>query len=127
MADPSLPPPSARKHVLFQNADRDRPAAICDINGAVVLSMCRHCRRAESELDDSPTCPDAPPPPSIRPRHARGPLDVFLSRSREGEVFIGPAPGQISMTAAVLLRLLRLHDRETAGAIVHLLVERSKS
>lgn len=39
-------------HVLYRNGDEDAPQCIRDSNGEVVLSMCRRCGRAESELDE---------------------------------------------------------------------------
>lgn len=38
------------KHNLYTNADADRPAAICDRNGDVVLAQCKDCGRGEVEL-----------------------------------------------------------------------------
>lgn len=43
---------TAASHVLYTNADRDLPSAICDRNGAVVLRMCKVCGRGEVELDE---------------------------------------------------------------------------
>lgn len=43
-------------HVLYKTGDKDAPNSILDNNGEVVLSMCRNCRRGESELRD-PKCP----------------------------------------------------------------------
>jgi len=37
-------------HDLYKTGDEDAPEAIKDRNGEVVLSMCRRCGRAESEL-----------------------------------------------------------------------------
>lgn len=37
-------------HSLYVTGDRDAPRAIRDLNGCVVLSMCRACHRAEIEL-----------------------------------------------------------------------------
>lgn len=45
-----------RIHVLYKTGDADAPSAILDRNGEVVLSCCRHCGRAEIELDEHPSC-----------------------------------------------------------------------
>lgn len=45
-----------QQHVLYTDKDADRPEAICDTNGQVVLAMCRHCGKAEADLDAGP-CP----------------------------------------------------------------------
>lgn len=37
-------------HTLYTTQDADRPPEICDKNGEVVLSMCKKCGAAESEL-----------------------------------------------------------------------------
>lgn len=39
-------------HDLYTNADKDRPAAICDRNGDVVLRLCKRCGRGECELSE---------------------------------------------------------------------------
>lgn len=39
-------------HLLYTSTDPDRPHAICDMNGDVVLSQCRLCGRAEHELSE---------------------------------------------------------------------------
>lgn len=41
-----------RDHVLYTNNDKDRPEQICDINGQVVLSLCKLCGKGESQLID---------------------------------------------------------------------------
>lgn len=52
------------KHILFKTEDKDRPDAICDSNGEVVLGLCKVCNRAESELDqDGGECPGVNPSP----------------------------------------------------------------
>jgi len=43
-------------HDLYTTKDADRPLAICDSNGEVVLSLCKRCGRGEAELWDEP-CP----------------------------------------------------------------------
>lgn len=43
-------------HDLYTDADKDRPSAICDSNGQVVLDLCKRCNRGESELTDHPEC-----------------------------------------------------------------------
>ncbi len=46
------------KHQYYTAKDADIPQQICDRNGDVVLSMCKHCRRAEDELtEDGGECP----------------------------------------------------------------------
>lgn len=40
------------EHELYTDADKDRPAEICDANGQVVLSLCKRCGKAEGELLD---------------------------------------------------------------------------
>ena len=40
------------KHVLYTDADADRPKEICDQNGSVVLDLCKRCGRGESELSE---------------------------------------------------------------------------
>lgn len=40
------------KHQLYTDSDRDRPKEICDDNGQVVLSLCKICRKGESELSE---------------------------------------------------------------------------
>jgi hypothetical protein len=42
-------------HIYYRTADADKPAAICDRNGEVVLNQCKVCGQAEAEL--KPTCP----------------------------------------------------------------------
>lgn len=37
-------------HELWQTTDADRPTAICDRNGEVVLGLCMRCGKAEAEL-----------------------------------------------------------------------------
>lgn len=49
---------NAASHDLYTNQDKDRPDAICDANGQVVLSLCKHCGAGEAELLDRP-CPGA--------------------------------------------------------------------
>lgn len=39
-------------HVLYKSAAEGAPPGILDRNGAVVLNMCRHCGKTESELID---------------------------------------------------------------------------
>lgn len=51
-------------HVLYTTADKDRPDAICDRNGEVVLSQCKVCGKAESELDQPCAAPPAQTPPN---------------------------------------------------------------
>lgn len=46
------------EHILYRTEDDDRPDIICDLNGDVVLSLCRVCRQAEGDL--APECPAAP-------------------------------------------------------------------
>lgn len=43
--------PAEKQHVLYTDADKDRPDQICDSNGQVVLGQCKNCNRAECELD----------------------------------------------------------------------------
>jgi len=38
------------KHVLYQKGDKNIPSQLLDVNGDVVLSMCKICGKAESEL-----------------------------------------------------------------------------
>lgn len=45
-----------KKHTLYETSDPDRPAAILDRNGDVVLGMCRDCGLAEIELEKNPVC-----------------------------------------------------------------------
>lgn len=45
-------------HVLYKSKAEGAPPGILDRNGAVVLNMCRHCGKAESELIDP--CEKAP-------------------------------------------------------------------
>lgn len=40
-----------RKHKLYTRKDKNAPGVIKDLNGDIVLSMCKICRKAESELD----------------------------------------------------------------------------
>lgn len=47
-------------HDLFKNGDEDAPRQILDMNGDVVLAMCRRCGQAESEL--AKWCPVIPEP-----------------------------------------------------------------
>jgi hypothetical protein len=42
--------PAALRHELWQDGDEDPPSSILDSNGQVVLSLCKVCGRAESEL-----------------------------------------------------------------------------
>lgn len=37
-------------HVLYRTPDPDRPGAICDANGEVVLGLCKWCGAAEVQL-----------------------------------------------------------------------------
>lgn len=39
-------------HDLYTTADADRPKAICDSNGEVVLGQCKKCGRGEIELTE---------------------------------------------------------------------------
>lgn len=39
-------------HTLYKTGDPDAPEAIKDWNGEVVLAECRHCGRAEIELEE---------------------------------------------------------------------------
>jgi len=39
-------------HVLFTDADKDRPDVICDRNGQVVLGLCKICGKGESQLEE---------------------------------------------------------------------------
>lgn len=39
------------EHHLYTNSDTDRPSAICDRNGEVVLGLCKVCGRSEVELE----------------------------------------------------------------------------
>lgn len=48
------------KHQIYTNADKDAPKAIKDRNDDVVLSMCKVCGGAETELVDHPECPGKP-------------------------------------------------------------------
>lgn len=48
------PPPLL--HKFYTTTDTNKPAAICDRNGEVVLQQCKVCRLAENELTDKPTC-----------------------------------------------------------------------
>lgn len=52
-----MPAPSKSRssHVCYKQGDTDAPDCIKDNNGDVVLSMCRLCGKAESELDQ-PCC-----------------------------------------------------------------------
>lgn len=38
------------EHDLYTDADQNRPRAVCDGNGQVVLDLCKRCGRGESEL-----------------------------------------------------------------------------
>lgn len=49
-------------HILWTSRDHARPQAICDIHGDVVLSQCKRCGRAESELDEPCSSGVTPPP-----------------------------------------------------------------
>ena len=47
------------RHVLYRTGDKDAPTSIQDMNGDVVLGLCRNCGRGESELDlDDGACPN---------------------------------------------------------------------
>lgn len=50
------PKQSWLRHVLYDDTDNDVPRGICDRNGSVVLSVCKVCDLAESELTDEPEC-----------------------------------------------------------------------
>jgi hypothetical protein len=39
-------------HALYTNADMDKPRAILDRNGEVVLGLCKRCGKAEVELSE---------------------------------------------------------------------------
>lgn len=66
--DPAVSAPMAKlhdalnelgiSHDCYTDADADRPDSICDRNGAVVLSLCKICNRAEVELTEP--CNSAP-------------------------------------------------------------------
>lgn len=43
-------------HQYYRTGDKDAPSQICDRNGEVVLSLCKHCGLAEVELEGSPVC-----------------------------------------------------------------------
>lgn len=47
-------------HDLYTNADADKPSAICDRNGDVVLRLCKRCHRGEIELEEPCVPPDTP-------------------------------------------------------------------
>lgn len=51
-----------RLHKLYETKDADRPDAICDSNGEVVLGLCKVCGQAEADLE--PNCPGKPNAPS---------------------------------------------------------------
>jgi hypothetical protein len=38
-------------HDLYTDEDKDRPDVICDINGQVVLGLCKRCGRGEAQLE----------------------------------------------------------------------------
>ena len=40
------------KHTLYKTGDTNVPSSICDLNGEVVLGMCKVCKRAERELEE---------------------------------------------------------------------------
>jgi hypothetical protein len=44
-------PDGWHSHDLYTDADKDRPSAICDRNGQVVLGLCKRCGRGEIELE----------------------------------------------------------------------------
>jgi len=37
-------------HDLYKDGDEDAPECVKDMNGEVVLGLCRKCRRGEAEL-----------------------------------------------------------------------------
>lgn len=50
---PEEPPePHPMGHVLFTDADPDRPMQACDRNGSIALGVCKKCGRVEVELDE---------------------------------------------------------------------------
>lgn len=55
------------QHVLYTDADKDRPEVICDSNGVVVLGLCKRCGKGEVELEGPCAQPakkrDLPAPP----------------------------------------------------------------
>ena len=51
-----LPIPYFRNHIFYESGDLDAPAAILDSNNDVVLTMCKVCGLAESELVNGVPC-----------------------------------------------------------------------
>lgn len=47
-------------HILYETCDPDKPDAIVDRNGDVVLGLCRRCGKGEIELSEP--CIPCPPP-----------------------------------------------------------------
>lgn len=40
------------KHILYKTSDKDAPESIKDVNGEVVLSLCRVCGKGEADLSE---------------------------------------------------------------------------
>jgi hypothetical protein len=66
----SAEPVVDRVHDLYADADTDKPAAILDWNGEVVLGLCKRCGKAESELSE-PCVQQAEP--VVEPERGRRP------------------------------------------------------
>lgn len=43
---------NVNKHVFYKTEDKDAPQVVKDRNDEVVLSMCRHCKQAEADLQE---------------------------------------------------------------------------
>lgn len=57
---PHIDAPSFQ-HNLYTDKDKDRPDAICDRNGQVVLNLCKDCGKGESQLEWACACWTNPP------------------------------------------------------------------
>lgn len=82
---PAAPPTRGEaQHVLWTDADADRPKVICDANGQVVLDLCKVCGRGEAELIEHPVC--TPCKVFMAARDERGFDEVAVTASAQASV-----------------------------------------
>jgi len=86
-------------HDLYTDADKDRPAVICDRNGSVTLSLCKRCGKGEAQLDGpcQPAQAEAPiPEPLLRAIREAG-LTLLKTQSGYQLRKVGPAVAQAAI------------------------------
>lgn len=90
------------EHELYTNEDTDRPEIICDRNGDVVLSLCKHCGRAENQLHEPCDAEISLYDLSTRkPPTAPQLLDAAASHMRDRAATYDKPEGERSMAATV--------------------------